>query len=360
MIPEFHSLIVIEKRLETRDAVALTFAVPDALAEKYRFTQGQFVTLRRLMAGEDVRRSYSLCSAPDEGQLTVGIKRVAGGVFSQYAFDQLRAGDEIEVMTPDGRFFTPLDSAQRKHYVAFAAGSGITPVLSLIKTTLRSERHSRYTLIYGNRDHDAVMFGESLWRLKDQYLDRLSLHFLFSREPQEIDLYQGRIDLQKCRDLLASLLPASGIDEAFICGPYDMIDAVTQALREAGVDVGHIYAERFGTPVARKICVEATQAEKQSDGTTAEIAIVLNGKERRLKLGFHAEPILDALLHLTHDAPFSCKAGVCCTCRARVLEGEVAMDKNYTLQEDEIAQGYVLTCQSHPRSANVRLSYDER
>ena len=360
MIPEFHNLTVIDKRLETRDAVALTFAVPDELAEKYRFTQGQFVTLRRFMAGEDVRRSYSICSAPDEGQLTVGIKRVADGVFSQYAFNQLRVGDAIEVMMPDGRFFTPLDSAQRKHYVAFAAGSGITPVLSLVKTTLRTERHSHFTLVYSNRGHDAVMFGESLWRLKDQYLDRLALHFLFSREPQEIDLYQGRLDLQKSRDWLTSVLPASGIDEAFICGPHDMIDAVTLALREAGVDAGHIHAERFGTPVARKPHTAAIQVEQQSDATTADIAIVLNGKERRLKLGFHAEPILDALLHLTHDAPFSCKAGVCCTCRARVLAGEVAMDNNYTLQEDEIRLGYVLTCQAHPRSANVRLSYDER
>ena len=360
MIPEFHPLTIVAKEAETRDAVAVTFAVPPELCSRYAFTQGQFLTLRAELDCVDVRRSYSICSAVGDENLTVGIKRVADGRFSNHVFDRLQVGDSVEVMTPDGRFFTTLDSANRKHYVAFAAGSGITPVLSLIKTTLRAEPHSCFTLIYSNRSHDAVMFGENLWRLKDQYLERLSLHFLFSREPQEIDLYQGRLDQQKCRDLLTSVLPASGIDEAFICGPYDMIDAVTLVLREVGVGDEHIHAERFGTPVARTAHADEVRSEQESAAETAQVAIVLNGKERRFALGFHGEPILDALLHLTHDAPFSCKAGVCCTCRARVLSGEVVMDKNYTLQDDEIAQGFVLTCQAHPRSALVRISYDER
>ncbi|HMN82889.1 MAG TPA: phenylacetate-CoA oxygenase/reductase subunit PaaK [Burkholderiaceae bacterium] len=362
MTPAFHPLRVRERRPETADSVSLLFDVPESLRDAYRFRQGQFLTLRAPIDGREERRSYSICVGVDDyerrGELRVAVKRVAGGRFSNWVNDHLQPGQTIDVMTPDGRFNTPLDPAQARHHVGFAGGSGITPMLSLIKTTLEAEPRSRFTLIYGNRSLPAIMFLEDLEDLKNRYLGRLRLYHVLSDEPQEIALFSGLLDRARCEAFLADLLPPADIDEAFICGPEPMMDAAEAALRAAGVPAGRIHVERFGVPMPagqpKPVVVIGDEAD------AADVTLVVDGKARKLKVSRHGSGILDAGLAAGIDLPYACKGGVCCTCRARVLEGEVRMDKNYTLDEREMAQGFVLTCQSHPVTDRVVISYDER
>ncbi|HNQ75688.1 MAG TPA: phenylacetate-CoA oxygenase/reductase subunit PaaK [Pseudothauera hydrothermalis] len=355
MTPKFHPLKVAEVRRETADALSLRFAVPAELAESYRFVQGQHLTLRARVGGEELRRSYSICAGVDDGELRVAIKKLPGGRFSCWAHEHIKVGDVLEVMTPEGRFHTPLDPAQAKHYVAFAAGSGITPILSLIKTTLATEPQSRFTLIYGNRSQASVMFAEALEDLKNRYLARLTLYHLFSREEQEVPLFNGRLDAAKVAAFLDTLLPVADIDEAFICGPGAMIDQVASALLAAGMPAEHIHFERFGVPDA-----SPAHAVQAGDAPQATIVVVADGLRR--EVAFHANDpsILDVALAAGIDLPYACKGGVCCTCRAKVLEGKVRMDKNYTLEQADVAAGYVLTCQAHPLTERVVLSFDER
>ena len=359
--PRFHPLTVAGVERATADAIAVRFAVPAHLRDDYRFIQGQFLTLKGQFEGEELRRSYSICCAVSDfaarGELTVGIKAIPGGRFSNWANSVLKPGDTVEVMTPDGRFHTPLDESHAKHYVAFAGGSGITPVLSLIKTTLEAEPRSRYTLVYGNRNIGAIMFGEELEALKNRYLGRFAMIHVLSDEPQEVALFNGLLDAGKCAQLLDTLIAPAGIDEAFICGPAPMMDAAEAALLAAGVAKEKIHVERFGTPLP-----QAGSAPKPvaAGAPTAQVDVISGGTTRRLAVPYEGAGLLDTALAAGLDLPYACKAGVCCTCRARVLEGEVRMDKNYTLEEREIAQGFVLTCQSHPVSARVVVSYDER
>ncbi|MBP8309779.1 MAG: phenylacetate-CoA oxygenase/reductase subunit PaaK [Burkholderiaceae bacterium] len=360
-VPQFHRLRIREVRPETDDSVSVAFEVPQPLREAYRFVQGQFLTLREQVGGEELRRSYSVCvGVPDydrTGELRVAIKRVAGGRFSNWANEQLQAGREIDVMTPDGRFFTPLAPAQAKHYVGFAGGSGITPMLSLIRTILATEPGSEFTLIYGNRTVASIMFIEALEELKNRYMDRLRLVHVLSDEGQEIDLFSGLLDDERCTELLRTLVPAAGIDEAFVCGPAPMMDAVERSLLAAGVARANIHIERFGTPAAPP----PVPAEFVTDDTPrADVVLIVDGKERRLRVPMQGTAILDAGLHAGVNLPFACKGGVCCTCRARVLEGEVRMERNFSLEEQELARGFVLTCQAHPVSSRVVISYDER
>jgi ring-1,2-phenylacetyl-CoA epoxidase subunit PaaE len=359
-VPKFHTLKIREVRSETGDSISVAFDVPPELRDLYRFREGQFLTLRDTMAGEEIRRSYSVCCGVHDydrhGELRVAIKRVAGGRFSNWANEQLCPGREIDVMTPDGRFFVELDPSRGRHYVGFAGGSGITPMLSLIKTTLATEPHSRFTLIYGNRSVDSIMFLETLEELKNRYMQRLRLYHVLSEEFQEAELFSGLLDEARCRELLAAVVPPDTIDEAFICGPAPMMDAAEKALRDAGVPAANIHIERFGTPAAPPPVVR-----KVVDGApTARVVVIIDGKERHLNVPFDGPAILDAGLAAGANLPFACKAGVCCTCRARVLEGEVRMDQNYTLEPQEIAAGFVLTCQSHPVSDRIVVSYDER
>lgn len=366
MTPHFHTLSIREARQETRDAISLSFTVPTDLQPSYRYTQGQFLTLRTQLDGQEVRRAYSICSSVDEyrrlGILRVAIKQVDGGVFSQFA-QNLSAGDQIEVMPPDGRFFTALDAQQARHYVAFAAGSGITPVLSIIKTTLASEPLSRFTLIFGNRHAESILFCEELEDLKDQYLERFSLHHILSRAPNEIALHHGRIDADKMAALL-QLIPAAGIDHAFICGPNDMIDCVERCLLAAGMSRQQIHTERFGTPLVRPGAQNGLQPEPEAgtymDTETVALTVLLDGKRHALRLPKHGASVLDVALQAGLDLPYACKGGVCCTCRAKLIDGKVAMAKNYTLEDWEVAQGFVLTCQSHPQSDTVTVSFDDR
>jgi len=288
----------------------------------------------------------------------VAIKRVAGGRFSNWANETLRAGHRIDVMTPDGRFFTELSRTDRKHHVGFAGGSGITPMMSLIKTTLAASPDSDFTLVYGNRTPSSIMFLETLEELKNRYMSRLRLFHVLSDEASEIDLLTGLLDEAKCRELLQTVLPRDEIDEAFICGPEPMMNAVEKVLLEADLPRERVHIERFGTPAAPAAAIAA--APLADDAPAAQVTVVIDGKERRLRVPYEGQAILDAGLAAGAHLPYACKGGVCCTCRARVLEGEVRMDKNFTLEPHEIAQGFVLTCQSHPVSERVVVSYDER
>lgn len=362
MPPRFHKLRIAQAHLDTPEAKVVTFTVPDSLKPLYRFTQGQHLTLRVFLDGEDVRRSYSICSAPHEDVLQVAIKRVAGGRFSTFVHQHLQAGGEIDVMPPDGRFYTALDAANAKHYVAFVAGSGMTPVLSLIKATLAVERRSHFTLVYGNRNIDSVMFHETLEDLKDSYLQRFALYHVFSREHQEIELFNSRLDGAKCKMFLDNLLPAERIDEAFICGPHSMIDEVSATLRAAGVAPEHIHTERFGTPspAAGAPAAATTPVIDDAAAPAANVTIIVDGARRQLRVPLHGASILDTALRAGADLPYACKGGMCCTCRARLISGKVRMDKNYSLEEREMAQGFILTCQSHPETDEVVVDYDAR
>ena len=355
MTPKFHSLKIAEVRRETADAVSLRFEVPAELADDYRFVQGQHLTLKAEVAGEELRRSYSICAAVDDGELRVAIKKIGGGVFSNWANDSLKAGDSIEVMTPEGRFHTELDPASARHYVAFAAGSGITPVMSLIKTTLKAEPNSRFTLIYGNRRQNSVIFAEALEDLKDRYMTRFTLYHVFSREEQEVPLFNGRLDCARVGAFLDTLVPAETIDAAFICGPGEMIDEVEAGLLAGGVAAERIHLERFGVPDSGPAHhVEA------GDAPQARVTIIVDGLRREMDFRAEDPSILEVALAAGLDLPFSCKGGVCCTCRARVLEGKVRMDKNFSLEQPDVDDGFVLTCQAHPLTERVVISFDER
>lgn len=354
MTPRFHTLRIAEVRRETADAVSVRFEVPQDLVSEYRFEPGQHLNLRARLDGEEMRRSYSICSGLDDGELRVAIKKVAGGRFSAWANDTLKPGDTIDVMTPEGRFHSPRDASRARHYVGFAAGSGITPILSLVKTILAREPRSRFTLIYGNRRQSSVMFHEALEDLKDRYLTRFALYNVFSREEQEVGLFNGRIDAAKTRAFLETLVPADTIDAAFICGPASMIDEVESALLAAGVPPKRVHVERFGTPGT-----EAAPAPVV-DAAEARVTLVVDGLKREVDFRREHGSILDAGVAAGLDLPFSCKGGMCCTCRAKLIEGEVKMRKNFALEPTDVEAGFVLTCQSYPLTGRVVLSYDDR
>lgn len=356
--PHFHPLRVKEVRRETPECVSLVLEVPAALAESFRFTQGQYLNVRREFAGGEVRRSYSICSGPDDGELRIAVKEVPGGAFSCWANRNLAAGGAVEVMPPEGRFFVPLDARNAKHYAAFAAGSGITPVLSLARTTLSREPRSRFTLVYGNRNLASVIFNEALEDLKDRYLARFALYHVFSREAQAVELFNGRVDGAKVGRFLDTLMPPESIDEAFVCGPASMGDELKAVLEARGVPAARIHLERFGAPpdaLARKPPQPAPATAR-----AANVSVIVDGMRYELDLAEDGPSILDAALQAGADLPYACKAGVCCTCRAKLVEGEVRMDANYTLEDAEVKAGYRLTCQSHPATPKVVLDFDQR
>jgi ring-1,2-phenylacetyl-CoA epoxidase subunit PaaE len=351
----FHPLTVASVERITDDAVAVTFDVPARLREDYAFTQGQHVTLRTTIAGTEVRRNYSICSPASSGVLRIAVKRLPGGAFSGHALEALRLGDVIDVMTPTGRFFTDLDPAQEKAYVCIAAGSGITPILSIVATTLEVEPRSRMALLYANRTHASVMFLEEVEDLKDRYPDRFQLVHILSREAQEVELFSGRLDVPRMQRLLDTIVPPESVDEWFLCGPYEMVDSLREQLVAEGVSKRGIHAEVFhveSRPPVRRAPVQTVPAQG------AEVAITLDGRRSTFRLSPGGPSVLDAALTVRPDTPFACKGGVCGTCRAKLVEGTVAMDDNYALEPDEVERGYVLTCQSHPTSQRVVLDYD--
>lgn len=357
MTPQFHRLEIAEVRRETPDAVSIAFAVPSALRQAYRFAHGQHVTVKRDVDGEEVRRSYSICSGVDEGELRIAIRRQEGGVFSTFANERLKPGDALEVMTPTGHFTAPLDAKAARMYLGIAAGSGITPLLSIIKTVLQRERRSRFFLLNGNRTTQSIMFREALEELKDRFLDRLSVTHVLSREAQDVPVLSGRIDADKLALFLRGIVPAAGIDDAFICGPAALIGAAERTLAELGLPTERIHVERFtieGAVAARR----APPRKAATRRVIAEAEAVLDGIRHRFPIG-EDETVIEAALAAGLELPYSCRGGMCCTCRARLVEGKVAMDQNYSLERWELEAGYVLTCQSRPHTAKIVLDYDQ-
>ena len=356
----FHPLRVKSIRPDTDEAVIVSFDVPAELAEQFRFSHGQHLTLRATLDGSDERRSYSICAGTFDGELRVGVRKVPGGRFSTWINERLQPGNTIQVMAPEGRFFVPLEPASARHYLGIAGGSGITPILSIMKTVLAAEPKSRFTLIYGNRKQHSTMFLEELEDLKDRYLSRLTLHLVFSQEATDLPLYEGRLTRSKIGEFLAGAIDAERIDHAFVCGPYGVNDEAEAALRAAGVAAERIHIERFGIPDESGPGRAAAQAPREGDAADARIVIIRDGVSR--EIDFHAEQgnVLDAAAAAGLEVPFSCKSGVCCTCRARLLEGEVRMARNFALEKHEVAAGFILTCQAHPLTERVVISFDER
>ncbi|MFN0185784.1 MAG: 1,2-phenylacetyl-CoA epoxidase subunit PaaE [Aquabacterium sp.] len=359
----FHPLRVRAIEPDTDEAVVVSFDVPPDLRATFGFTQGQYLTLRAQVDGQDLRRSYSICAGVDDGELRVGVRRVRDGVFSNWINQRLRPGDEVQVMAPQGRFFVPTDAAARRSYLGIAGGSGITPILSILKTVLGREPLSRFTLVYGNRMLRSTMFKEELEDLKNRYLARLALHHVFSDEPTELPLNHGVMNRDKIGDFLRALVPAAGIDHAFICGPYQMNDEADAALRDAGVPQERIHIERFGVapqaPGAGPVGAVMHQAAA-GDAERARIVIIRDGLEREVDFHKDQPSILDCASAAGLEVPFSCTSGVCGTCRAKVLEGAVRMERNFALDKAEVAAGFVLTCQAHPTTERVVLSFDAR
>ncbi|NUZ04965.1 1,2-phenylacetyl-CoA epoxidase subunit PaaE [Piscinibacter koreensis] len=358
MALHFHPLRIKRIVPDADDALLVSFDVPEALRDEFRFTHGQHLTLLGHIGGVEQRRSYSICSGVDDGELRVGVRKVEGGVFSTWLHEHLRVGDTVQVMTPEGRFFVPLETGAARHYLGIAGGSGITPILSIVKTVLAREPRSRFTLIYGNRRQRSAMFKEELEDLKNRYLSRLVLHWVFSREQTDLPLYNGRLDRAKIAEFLGSVVDVGSVDHAFVCGPHGINDAAEAALLEAGLSPTHVHIERFGIP-AESQALLAPVADAR-DAAEASIVIVRDGIRR--ELAFHREDgnILDAAAAAGIDVPFSCRSGVCCTCRAKLVEGEVRMDRNFALERHEVEAGFVLACQAHPLSERVVLSFDER
>ena len=355
---KFYPLTVCDLRRETADTVSVAFSVPPEYEELFRFIQGQYLTLRADWGVGEVRRSYSICSGVEEGELRVAIKKVAGGLFSTFANEQLKKGDTLEVMPPQGRFFTPLDPTQSRLYVAFAAGSGITPILSILKTVLAREPHSRFILFFGNRSFDQVIFHEALELLKNRYPDRLSVHHVFTKEMTGSDLFYGRIDADKCRQFARLLFDPLEVRAFFLCGPEDMIFQVKDTLSALGADARKIHFELFTTPGAARKTAAPIVTAAAADRFDAAVTVIQDGAQFDFLLVSDGSTVLDAAMRAGADLPFSCKGGVCSTCKAKVLEGEVSMDLCYALEPDELEAGYVLTCQAHPKSKRLVVSFD--
>ena len=351
----FHALRVAAIDPVTDDSVAITFDVPDELRDDYAFTQGQHLTIRTELAGDDVRRNYSICAPVSSGLLRVAVKRLPGGAFSEHALEKLQVGDELEVMTPSGRFFTELDPDTKRHHVCIAAGSGITPMMSIIATTLEAEPHSTVTLLYGNRTHTTVMFLEELEDLKDRYRERFHLVHVLSREPQEVELFTGRLDPERVKRILDTILPPDTVDHWFLCGPFEMVTSLRRLLVAEEVPPRTIHAEIFHAEPAAQPAPPRTE---DAPAAGAEVTVTLDGRKSTFTLPADGPAVLDAALAVRSDAPFACKGGVCGTCRAKVVEGSVRMDTNWALEPEEVERGYVLTCQSHPTSERLVLDYD--
>ena len=357
----FHPLRVRAVQPDTQEAVVVSFDVPEDLRPVFGFTQGQYLTLRKEIEGQDLRRSYSICAGVDDGELRVGVRKVKGGVFSNWINEQLKPGDTIHVMAPQGRFFVPIEADSRRHHLGIAGGSGITPILSIMKTVLAREPGSRFTLIYGNRSLKSTMFKEELEDLKDRYMARLVLHHVFSDQHTDSEINAGVMDRAKIADFLSTLVPAQSIAHAYICGPFQMNDEAEAALLALGVPEEGIHIERFGVAqqAAGQVGAVVHQAQP-GDAAKARVVIVRDGLRREIEFTRDQPSILDAASAAGLEVPYSCTSGVCGTCRAKVVEGSVRMERNFALDKKEVAAGFVLTCQAHPTTDRVVLSFDER
>lgn len=352
----FHPLTVTDIHKTIRDAVVVSLAAPDG--SDFDFVQGQYLTFRRDFDGEELRRSYSICAGLDDGTLQVGIKRVDGGAFSTWANEGLQIGDTLEAMPPQGRFHTLLDADAQRHYLGFAGGSGITPVLSILRTVLTREPQSRFTLVYANRAVSTIMFRAELEDLKNTYIGRINVIHVLEADAQDIDLFTGRVDADKCARLFTSWIDIASVDTAFICGPEPMMLGIADALRTHGLAEDQIKFELFGASQQGRAKKAAISANAAASGAVTQATVTLDGSTRSFTMPRDAS-LLEAALDNAIDAPFACKAGVCSTCRAKVTEGEVEMLTNHALEDYEVAQGFVLSCQCYPLTDTVKFDYDQ-
>ncbi|MFD2235978.1 1,2-phenylacetyl-CoA epoxidase subunit PaaE [Aureimonas populi] len=353
--PRFHRLTVSDVRRETADAVSIAFDIPGELSSDYGFAPGQYLTLRKELEGEDLRRSYSICSGPGEGELRIAVKRVDGGLFSSYVTRELKRGDALDVMTPTGRFGLAAEGGEGRVHVGFAAGSGITPILSIVRGVLAREKESRFFLFYGNRSMADMLFREALEELKDRFMGRLSVFHILSREEQDVPILNGRLDAEKVRVLLTSLVPASAVDHVFVCGPAGMSDEVEAACREMGLSEEQVHVERFVSALGGKPRPKPPVKAGEPPATVA--SMVVDGKRVDVPVA-EGEAILDAALRAGMDLPYACKGGMCSTCRAKVVAGEAEMTVNYSLEPWELEAGFVLTCQAHAKTPRITIDFD--
>lgn len=353
---QFHPLEVIAVDRETRDSLRIALEVPDALKPDYAFLPGQHLPVQIKRDGKKLRRTYSICSAPGTWPLELGIRIQDGGQFSEFAANELAAGDQLDAMPPFGQFHANVDAASSKFYLAFAAGSGITPILSIVRTLLRDEPGSRVALFYGNRRQTSTMFIDDLFALKNRYPERLQLQFVFSQEDQEFAIAAGRLDGDKVRDLYAGTCRGMSPDEAFICGPDTMIETVTETLSELGMSAEQLHSERYGVP---RRAGERPAPDVASDADRANITVILDGHKKSFAMPASANNFVDAAAEHGIDLPYSCKGGVCATCRCHVRSGEVTMATNYGLEPWEVEKGFILACQSRPETDAVVLDYDK-
>ncbi len=354
MKPSFHRLIIKDIVKETKDAVSVSFEVPEELKSSFSYKSGQYLTLKAIINGEDVRRSYSLCSAPHEDSWKVAIKAIDAGKFSNYANNELKKGDLLEVMNPMGSFVLPHE-IENKNFVFFAVGSGVTPVLSMIKSVLAGSKTSNITFFYGNKGFASIIFREEIEALKNKYMDRLRVVHILSRESLGNAIQKGRIDGQKCSDLIDAFVPVKTINDVFICGPKEMIFAVRDTFVSKGIEEKSIHFELFTSGDSNV----KQEVEKQEDAISSLVTVIVDGDVLEIPLKSNDINILDAALNAGADLPFACKGGVCCTCKAKIVEGTAKMDVNYALEADEVEAGYILTCQSHPTSEKLIVSFDE-
>ncbi len=360
MDTHFYPLRVRAIEPDTEEAMIVSFEVPADLADRFAFTQGQYLNLRANIDGKDLRRSYSVCSGVDDGVLRIGVRKVRGGVFSNWIAEQVRIGHSIEIMPPQGRFYVPIDPQSKRHYLGIAGGSGITPVLSILKTVLTREPASSFTLLYGNRGLKSTMFKEELEDLKNRFLTRLEVHHVFSEESTDAPLHHGLLDQARIAQFLQRLIRPQSVDHAFVCGPYQMNDQAEAALRQAGVEAACIHIERFGLPQGAAAAGAVMHSSQAGDAAQCRVTIIRDGQRQAVDVHQDDPSILDVAMAAGMDLPFSCTSGVCGTCRARLLKGQVRMDRHFALEKADIEAGFILTCQAHPLTAQVEISFDER
>jgi ring-1,2-phenylacetyl-CoA epoxidase subunit PaaE len=356
----FHPIRVKKVEKETEDCVSIEFDVPAELKEAFQFRQGQNLTIRKVLNGEELRRNYSICTSPFDGRLIVAVKKVEGGLFSTWANEELKAGEVLDVLPPTGKFYTELNPQQKKHYVAFAAGSGITPILSIIKTTLLTEPQSTFTLVYGNRTKASIIFKEELENLKDKFIDRFRVYHILSREKTDSPLNAGRIDTDKLNLLFDKVIDLNKSDEFFLCGPEEMIFCIQGYLAGKGVPADKIHFELFTVPGQKQETANVQRGIADNTSPKAQVSIKVDGILFDFDLAYESESILDAALKQGADLPYACKGGVCTTCKAKLLKGKVQMDVNWGLEPDEVEKGFVLTCQAHPQTETVVLDFDTK
>lgn len=358
---KFFPLKVKDIRKETDDCISVAFSIPAYYTEVFHFLPGQYLTLKTMIDGEEVRRSYSICSSHKDNELRVAIKKVEQGKFSTYAHVKLKAGDMLDVMPPMGKFTPHPADGKSREFLAVAAGSGITPIMSIMKTVLEEEPQSGFTLLYGNKSRNDIIFREAIEGLKNKYMERFRVYYIMSREQMDVPLFTGRINAQKCKEFSESIINLATINEVFICGPEEMILSVREQLIHSGMHTDQVHIELFTSPDQPKADHNRWVATHKEDATkVSKVSITLDGATFELDVPYNGVSILDAALKKGADLPFACKGGVCCTCRARVMEGKVEMEVNYALEKDETDRGYILTCQAHPRTERVIVDFDER